>query len=108
MVVINQLGPAISFEELKRLLPDTKYTEMTYAAFQFLTDSLPSEIVRQGVGTEFLISQLHARERCLHTFPKRTKLRLTSINNNWIYAAPASWPDNFWQEHKQEVCNADD
>lgn len=97
VTALMKLRPAWSFEEFKEhISPDTKYTKETYAAFQLYRESVPAEVIREGVGAVFEAPSAWRRES-KPVLPRGYKLRVTAIFSNYVYAVPDTYVENFWE-----------
>lgn len=85
--------PYETFAEFKaRVGSNTKHTEQTYAAFQFYPDQIPRD--SHHVGAVFVVTGAIRREV---PFDRGTRLRVTSVTDNWVYAVPATYVEKFWE-----------
>lgn len=91
-----KLRPAYSFEEFKKQVsPNTAHTTQTYCAFQIPAHYVPAEIRREGVGAVFRVPRESRRE--VPAFGREEMLRITAVNENWVYAVPSTYVDKFWE-----------
>ena len=73
--------PAFTFAEFKARNPDTRYTKETYCAAQFKHREAGSEETKPG--------DVFSADGFLW--------RVTLINENWTYAVPWGYPENYWE-----------
>ena len=88
--------PTLSFAFFKReISPHTQHTPETYVATQIPAEYVSAEVRRQGIGAVFRVPPAVRRE--IPSFAREDELRITAINENWVYAVPSTYDENFWE-----------
>ncbi|MFY2597281.1 hypothetical protein ACOTHJ_16050 [Achromobacter xylosoxidans] len=95
-MLIDRTRPSWTFEFYKQnISPNTEHTPETYASFQLVPDEVPQDARTEGKGAVFVVSA--ATRRAIPNIERGTKLRITAINGNWVWAVPATYVERFWE-----------
>lgn len=90
-----RIRPSHTYEEFLKAMPGSKHTPQTYASFQLARREVPAAALAKGTGTTFKVTR--AGNPDVYEAHKGHTLRIVHIGENWVWAVPASFVENFWQ-----------
>lgn len=91
----ERIRPARTFAEFEQAMPGTRHTPQTYASFQLARNEVPAKAIAEGVGAKFKVTNRGNPE--IYKTHKGVSLRIVHVGDNWVWAVPDSYVENFWQ-----------